>query len=69
MPHIATNECYFSMFAGVPDDPIYQVISDTLRLISTFRNYQGFYEYHVQLIGLFLKANALLMNRLLHNMI
>ncbi|WP_296280832.1 hypothetical protein [uncultured Acinetobacter sp.] len=47
-----------SMFAGVPDDPAYQVVVDALRPISAFKNYQGFYEYHVQLIDLFFKRQC-----------
>lgn len=44
-----------SMFAGVPDDPAYQVVADALRPISAFKDYRGFYEYHLQLIDSFFK--------------
>ena len=52
---IAPMNAHFSMFAGTPDDPIYQNFVDALRCIGNFPSFKAFFEYHVDLIKAFYK--------------
>ncbi|ALH95677.1 hypothetical protein [Acinetobacter equi] len=46
---------HFSLFAGTPDDPIYQQFVDALKKVNTFKNFIDFFNYHVDLIKAFYK--------------
>lgn len=49
---------HFSVFAGTPDDPIYQLFVDALRQQQHFAGIEEFYNYHIELIKIFYKRQA-----------
>ena len=46
---------HFSLFAGTPHDPIYQLFVSSLKKIDQFSSFQDFYNYHKGLIQFFYK--------------
>lgn len=46
---------HFSLFAGTPDDPIYQLFVNSLKKVDTFLNKIDFFNYHIELIKYFFK--------------
>ncbi|MDC5123758.1 hypothetical protein NRA16_17750 [Acinetobacter baumannii] len=52
---IPPMNAYFSLFAGTPDDPIYQVFVNSLRRINKFVKTQDFFTYHIELLKQFYK--------------
>lgn len=45
----------FCLFAGTPDDPIYQAFVSALRRIRHFDNFNNFFDYNLNLIKAFYK--------------
>lgn len=52
---INVMHAHFSMFAGTPNDPIYQQFTDALRPINAFNSFQELLIYHIDLIKSFYK--------------
>lgn len=52
---IPTMNAHFSLFAGTPDDPIYQVFVNSLKRIDKFIVTQNFFTYHIELLKQFYK--------------
>lgn len=52
---IPTMNAHFSLFAGTPDDPIYQVFVNSLKRIDKFIIAPNFFTYHLELLKQFYK--------------
>lgn len=50
---IPTMNAHFSLFAGSPDDPIYQVFVNSLKKFDKFIVAQNFFTYHIELLKQF----------------
>ncbi|MFW1984318.1 hypothetical protein ACG94M_13500 [Acinetobacter guillouiae] len=46
---------HFSLFAGLPDDPIYQQFVNYLKNVQSFESFKDFYNYHMELLKYFYK--------------
>lgn len=52
---IEPMHAHFSLFAGSPNDPIYQQLVNCLRNDKSFENFKDFYHYHAELLKYFFK--------------
>lgn len=50
---IEPMHAHFSLYAGRPDDPIYQVFVNSLKKLDQFLNREDFFNYHIELIKYF----------------